>query len=52
MLTLYPISILVGVFIGWLAAWYCKDLYDHPKKRKKAEPDTHKFNRFKYNRYL
>ena len=55
MLTLYPISILVGVFIGWLAAWYCKDLYDHPKKKeqkKKAEPDTHKFNQFKNNRYL
>ena len=52
MLTLYPISILVGVFIGWLAAWYCKDLYDHPQKRKKAEPGTHKFNQFKNNRYL
>lgn len=55
MLTLYPISILVGVYIGWLSAWYCKDLYDHPKKKeqkKKAEPDTHKFNQFKHNRYL
>ena len=55
MLTLYSISILVGVFIGWLAAWYCKDLYYHPKKKeqkKKAEPDIHKFNQFKHNRCL
>lgn len=54
MLTLYPDSIFVGVFIGWLAAWYCKDLYDHPRKKgqkKKAEPDTHKFNHFKNNHF-
>ena len=46
---------LISVSVGWLAAWYCKDLYDQPKKKeqkKKAEPGTHKFNQFKNNRYL
>lgn len=54
MLTLYPDSMLVGAFIGWLAAWYCKDLYDHPRKKeqkKKVEPKAFKFNRFKNNHF-
>jgi len=54
MLTLYPDSIFVGVFIGWVSAWFCKDLYDHPRKkrkRKKVEPEILKFNRFKNNHF-
>ena len=54
MLTLYPDSMFIGAFIGWLAAWYCKDLYDHPRKKrknKKVEPETFKFNHFKNNRF-
>lgn len=54
MLTLYPDSMFIGAFIGWLAAWYCKDLYDHPRKNrknKKVEPETFKFNHFKNNRF-
>lgn len=37
MLTLYPDSIFVGVFIGWVSAWFCKDLYDHPRKKEKTK---------------
>ena len=54
MLTLYPDSMFIGAFIGWLAAWYCTDLYDHPRKNrknKKVEPETFKFNHFKNNRF-
>lgn len=54
MLTLYLDSIFVGAFIGWVSAWFCKDLYDHPKKKeqkKKVEPKAFKFNQFKNNRF-
>ena len=54
MLTLYPDSMFVGAFIGWVSAWFCKDLYDHPRKKrknKKVEPGTHKFNPYKNNHF-
>lgn len=39
---------LISISVGWLAAWYCKDLYEQPKKRKQCKKD----NLFKNNKFI
>lgn len=39
---------LISISVGWLAAWYCKDLYEQPKKHKQCKKD----NLFKNNKFI